>query len=56
MLIAIGAMLGGTLGVLVLGSVSEMLSLPSYPFNSISLIVGGIVGAVLGGEFMRRNM
>lgn len=55
MMIAIGGVTGGVLGALVLGCVSEMMSLP-YPLGLVSLIAGGTGGAVLGAEFMRRNM
>ena len=55
-LIGIGGMLGASFGMLVGGSVADLLSLASDTVKLAFMAGGGIAGAVFGVEFMRRNM
>ena len=55
-MLIIGAMLGSGFGALIMYSIADLLSLPPNPWGGAFMIFGGIAGAVLGAEFMRRNM
>lgn len=55
-LMGIGGMLGASFGMLVGGSVADLLSLASDTVKLAFMAGGGIAGAVFGVEFMRRNM
>ena len=55
-MLIIGAMLGSGFGALIMISVADLLSLQEEPWGLVFMLLGAIIGAALGAEFMRRNM